>query len=298
LEKDDVRQEMIGAFLEKDVMQQRNAMKTAIERRCKWAFKSRKPSLTRSSRSNIASAVLDTIMEFTQPLLSPALPYSVSSIPGKGLGIVANQGVTMSLHDLIHTAGLFGELEHLDDDKFHNLTLAGHPALYSDRCYKGIVFGPVALLNSAGPGERNVLTFSNIDTVEADARVRSKRKHELEAESVQRLKQPQAPTSVLAFSEMERSTRRSGTALSTAELTSLEKQILQNLRRAAEARKMTVPIRTIPPASRPFTRVKLKVIGCGKGSSSDEQVVALEEGQELTLWYGKSYTKPWLSSNS
>jgi hypothetical protein len=203
----------------------------------------------------------------------------------------------MSLHDLIHTAGLFGELELLDDDMFHSLTLTGHPALYNDRCYKGIVFGPVALLNSAGSGERNVLTFSNIDTVEADKRVRSKRKREFEAESVQRLKQRQAATSIPAFSEMERSTRRSGTALSTAQLTTLEVQILQNLRRAPEERKMTVPVRTIPPTDRPFTRVKLKVIGC-RISRSDKQVIALEEGQELTLWYGKSYTKPWLSSDS
>eukprot|EP00953_Heterococcus_sp_UTEX-ZZ885_P013920 7937-Heterococcus_DN1.PRE.3 len=204
----------------------------------------------------------------------------------------------MSLHDLIHTAGLFGELELLDDDMFYELTLAGHPALYSDRCYKGIVFGPVALLNSAGPGERNVLTFSNIDIVEADARIRSKRKRELEAESLQQLERRHPATNTPAFSEMERSTRRSGTALTTAELTTLEEQILRNLRHTAEERKMTVPVRTIPPTDRPFTRVKLKVIGCAKGSSSDEQVVALEEGQELTLWYGKSYKKPWLSSNS
>eukprot|EP00953_Heterococcus_sp_UTEX-ZZ885_P016589 9328-Heterococcus_DN1.PRE.1 len=187
LENDDARQEMKAAFLEKDVMQQRNAMKAAIERLCKWAFKSRKPSLARSSRSNMA----------------------ICSIPGKGLGIVADQGVTMSLHDLIHTAGLFGELELLDDDMFYELTLAGHPALYSDRCYKGIVFGPVALLNSAGPGERNVLTFSNIDIVEADARIRSKRKRELEAESLQQLERRHPATNTPAFSEMERSTRRS-----------------------------------------------------------------------------------------
>jgi hypothetical protein len=84
LENDDARQEMEAAFLEKDVIQQRNAMKAAIERECKWAFKSRKPSPARSSRWNTANAVLDTIMEFTQSLLSPGLPYSVSSIPGKG----------------------------------------------------------------------------------------------------------------------------------------------------------------------------------------------------------------------
>ena len=75
---------MKAAFVEKDVLQQRNAMKTAVERRCKWAFKSRKPSLARSSRSNVAGAVLDTIMEITQPLLSPGLPCLVCSIPGKG----------------------------------------------------------------------------------------------------------------------------------------------------------------------------------------------------------------------
>lgn len=118
---------------------------------------------TSSSKDAKRRRIFTVVLQCAIDTLGADLPYTVCEIPGKGLGVVAKERFEISAESLSET--LYGTLEVVTkkQDAFWNrLVEGGYPSLYDAGGVRGLLIGPLSLLNEPSPDEVAHFVISGI----------------------------------------------------------------------------------------------------------------------------------------
>ena len=164
----------------------------------------------------------------------------------------------------------------------------GNPSLYDDGAMAGVIYGPLALLNT--DPHRNTLTLTC-----ATGRSSSARKRPVDNSSSSHYSGDNAGVEA----EVKNSTSsvtsgyatRSHAAVNDQQLhTMLDEIETHQRRRRAEAR-ASGRDSVIYTDHRPYPRVGIRVVGVRKGAPRNAQKLTLKQGKEMTLSYGTAHTR-------